>query len=93
LQTVAKGGIDLDLGLHVHYYDYGKVFPKSPSGLKVSISELNWPPAVVVLMISAAGVCRVLVFPDDFWSSVSEIECSKKTGILVKCWRYAKEYA
>ena len=31
-----KGGVDLDLGYHVRYFDYGGVYPRALSGLKVS---------------------------------------------------------
>ena len=35
LQAIAAGGLDLDLGKHVFYYDYNGYFPREVSGLKV----------------------------------------------------------
>jgi len=35
LQAIAAGGLDLDLGKHVLYYDYNGYFPREKSGLKV----------------------------------------------------------
>ena len=35
LQAIAAGGLDLDLGKHVAYYDYNGFFPREFSGLKV----------------------------------------------------------
>jgi hypothetical protein len=33
IQTIRQGGLDIDLGLHVRYFDYGAVYPQKPANL------------------------------------------------------------
>ena len=41
LQVIEDGAIDLDLGLDVHYYDYGGIFPKFSSDMKVRSAPIS----------------------------------------------------
>jgi hypothetical protein len=39
--VIEDGAIDLDLGLDVHYYDYGGIFPKFSSNMKVRSAPIS----------------------------------------------------
>lgn len=67
MQAIEKGAVDLDMGLHVHYFDYGGAFPRRFAGLKVGAPEVGlWTHSLITpfskilaaFLLQSLGVTR-----------------------------------